>query len=139
MSCLKPLQICCKRLSKPMYLLTLAGLLFLGLGILGIVLPVLPTTPFVLLAAACFAKSSPKLHNWLHQSNLFGPMLKRWEQHKCMSKKSKITALSMIIIFGGSSLIFAVPSGIPQIATSALLLIGIFVISRIKTCTKCQT
>lgn len=122
---------------QAMYLLTAAGFLLLSLGFIGIFLPVLPTTPFVLLAAGCFAKSSPKLHQWLHNSKLFGDTLQRWEQNRCVSPKTKITAVSMIVIFGGSSLAFAVPAGWPQIATGALLLVGLTVVLRLKTCQNC--
>lgn len=117
-----------------MYLLTAAGLLSLALGILGMFLPVLPTTPFVLLAAGCFAKSSPRLHSWLRNSSLFGSILVNWETNRCIPMKSKILAVSMIVLFGGSSVLFAVPSGIPQIGAGLLVLIGLVVVLRLKTC-----
>ena len=60
------------------WLLWLAGTVALGLGIVGVVLPGLPTTPFVLLAAACYAKASPRLHRWLRAHRLFGPMVRDW-------------------------------------------------------------
>ncbi|UAA39755.1 YbaN family protein [Paraneptunicella aestuarii] len=121
-----------------MYLLSAMGFLLLSIGFLGIFLPVLPTTPFVLLAAGCFAKSSPRLHQWLHNTQLFGSMLKRWEQNRCVSPKTKITAISMIVLFGGSSLAFAVPAGWPQFGTALLLLIGLVSVARLKTCSECM-
>ena len=57
------------------------GFTALALGIAGVVLPVLPTTPFVLLAAACFARGSTRFHDWLLAHALFGPMISEWQQY----------------------------------------------------------
>src|SRR5690606_10550488 len=75
------------------WLLWLAGTVSLGLGIVGVVLPGLPTTPFVLLAAACYAKASPRLHRRLSAHRLFGPIVRDWEQHRSLSKRTKAVAL----------------------------------------------
>ncbi len=77
-----------------------AGWVSLSLGIVGVFLPLLPTTPFVLLAAYCFSKSSARLHHWLIQQPQLGPMIHNWEQHGSISKRAKITAtVAMIILF----------------------------------------
>jgi uncharacterized membrane protein YbaN (DUF454 family) len=89
------------------------GLFFLLLGGIGVVLPLLPTTPFVLLAAACFARSSPRMHSWLLQSELFGPMLRDWDKNKCISRKVKWLAILMMTVVGGVSLLVFVPAGWP--------------------------
>lgn len=73
------------------------GSLALALGIIGIVLPVLPTTPFVILAAFCFGKSSPRLRNWLVETRLFGPMIKDWEAHGAIPTKVKAFACTMML------------------------------------------
>jgi len=122
-----------------MIFISAAGYLSLGLGFLGIFLPVLPTTPFVLLAAACFAKSSPRMHKWLHNSALFGESLQHWESHRCVSRRNKRIAVGSIVLFGGSSLLFAVPTLIGQAVTGALLLIGLTVVLRLKTCEACHS
>jgi uncharacterized membrane protein YbaN (DUF454 family) len=71
-----------------------------GLAALGVVLPVLPTTPFLLVAAGCFAKSSPYLHGKLLQSKLFGALIRDWQEHRTIPKKSKRIALLSMFLAG---------------------------------------
>ncbi len=80
------------------FILKVVGIIFVGLAALGVALPVLPTTPFLLVAAGCFAKSSPYLHNKLLNSKLFGPLIRDWQEHRTIPKKSKrIALLSMVL------------------------------------------
>lgn len=72
------------------------GLLFLLLGISGIVLPVVPTTPFILLTAACWAKASPRFHQWLYHHPYFGKMVQNWEEKRAVPFRAKILAFSMM-------------------------------------------
>ncbi len=67
---------------------TVGGLCIL-LGIAGIALPLLPTTPFILLASACFMRGSPAFHHWLHHHKTFGPILYNWNQNKAVESKVK--------------------------------------------------
>ena len=85
-----------KRIKK--YLLILLGSLFVVLGIIGAVLPILPTTPFLLLALACFAKSSPFFHQILLNNRWFGSALQQWEKDKSISRNVKIKAMIMIVL-----------------------------------------
>lgn len=68
------------------------GLASLSLGFVGIFLPLLPTTPFLLLSAFCFARSSDRLHTWLHAHRVFGPMIENWRDHRAIARPAKIAA-----------------------------------------------
>ncbi|SIQ12475.1 hypothetical protein SAMN05880558_10279 [Aeromonas sp. RU39B] len=87
------------------HLLTLLGVLSLLLGIIGIVVPLLPTTPFVLLAAALFARSSPRFHHWLLNQRHFGPMIDDWQRYRGMRRSAKRRANVMILLSFGLSLL----------------------------------
>jgi len=80
------------------FLLKVTGLMFVGLAILGVILPILPTTPFLLVAAACFAKSSPRLQKKLLANKTFGPLIHEWQQHRSIPRKAKRVALLTIIL-----------------------------------------
>lgn len=82
------------------------GGVFLGLGLLGVVLPVLPTTPFLLLAAGCFAKSSPRLHDWLLRHPALGPPIRNWEENGAISRGAKRLAVGSMTAVLGLSLLF---------------------------------
>ena len=74
------------------------GWLSLGLGVLGVALPVLPTTPFVLLAAWCFLRSSPKWNQWIRQHSLFGPLIQDWEARGAIRRRTKVSAITLIAV-----------------------------------------
>ena len=77
------------------------GLTSLGLGVVGIVVPLLPTVPFILLAAFCFARSSSRLHHWLLTHPKFGPIIDDWNRNGAISPRVKrISTLSVAGVFG---------------------------------------
>lgn len=78
--------------------LILCGCLAVVLGILGIFLPLLPTTPFLLLAAACFFRSSPRLYNWLISHKRMGPYIRNFREHRAIPLKAKVISVSMVWI-----------------------------------------
>ncbi len=115
------------------WLLWFAGTVSLALGIIGVVLPGLPTTPFVLLAAACYAKASPRLHGWLIQHRFLGPMVRDWEQHRSLTRRTKTIAItSMVVMVGLSSWGFRhQPWAMGGLLAAGL--VGAFVVLRIPT------
>ena len=89
-------------------LLITAGTFFVGLGVLGIFLPLLPTTPFLLLAAACYARSSKRFYNWLLDNKWFGNYIKNYQEKKGVPLKVKLSSLSLLWITILFSAVFVV-------------------------------
>ncbi|MEE9313708.1 MAG: YbaN family protein [Rhizobiaceae bacterium] len=87
------------------------GGISLVLGIVGIVLPVLPTTPFILLSLFCFGKSSQRLHDWLISHPRVGPEIHAWRNHGAISKKAKISAVTLM----AAGMIFSIAVGLKPI------------------------
>lgn len=95
----QPLILVRSRLSRLLYLLL--AVFSLGLAVLGALLPGLPSTEFVLLAAWAAARSSPRLHAWLLNHRLFGPTLRHWHQGQQLSRRSKwVISASMSVAAG---------------------------------------
>ena len=80
------------------YLLLSLGWLSVLLGAIGALLPVIPTTPFLILALACFSKSSPRFHRMLLNNKWFGPALTEWEQNKTINRQIKFRAMALVVI-----------------------------------------
>lgn len=72
------------------------GWFFVALGVIGAFLPVMPTTPFLLLAVACFTRSSPRMKAWLLNHKTFGPPLRNWQDHGGISRRAKIMAICLM-------------------------------------------
>lgn len=88
--------------------LVLAGTGFVVIGIAGLFLPVLPTTPFLLVAAACYARASRRFYNWLLNNRIFGPAILEWQQFRSIRYRTKITAILLMSATLASSIIFFV-------------------------------
>lgn len=86
------------------------GWFFVGLGIIGAFLPVMPTTIFLIMAAWCFARSSPELEAWLLAHPLFGETLTNWRERGAISKRAKLLACGMIAFSYALFLTFSHPS-----------------------------
>ena len=108
------------------------GWVFVGLAALGVVLPVLPTTPFLLVAAACFAKSSPTLYQWLLRNRVFGPLIKHWQETRTVPKKAKRIAFVTIFLAASWS-IYIVPIWYVKLLVILLLIYPVVFLYRVKT------
>ena len=89
-------------------LLVIAGTVCVGLGIVGIFVPVLPTTPFLLLAAACYARGSQRFHSWFLNNKWFGSYIRNYLERKGITRRVKIITLSLLWITIGVSVAVAV-------------------------------
>lgn len=97
--------------------LFILGWVFVALGVVGMVLPVLPTTPFLLIALWAFANSSERFHGWLYHHRIFGPTLQRWERHRVIPPAAKVAALTAMAV----SMLYVIGfSGAPVLAQGAM-------------------
>jgi len=103
------------------------GCVFVALGIAGALLPVLPTTPFMLLAAACFARASSRFYNWLLNTRAFGPLILEWREHHSIPYRPKLFAIGLMAITLAASIILTLHEPGLQIALAAFgALLGIW-------------
>ncbi|MBN1682816.1 YbaN family protein [Candidatus Bathyarchaeota archaeon] len=100
----------------------LFGAVFLILGVIGVIIPILPTTPFLLLSAACFYKSSKRMHSWMFNNRWFGDYIRNYSEGKGISLKAKLFTLSLLWILILYSILMVVDNLFIQII---LLIIAI--------------
>jgi len=117
------------------WLLNIAGSSALALGVIGIFLPLVPTTPFLLLAAACFVRSSPRMYRWLLDHPWYGPYIHSYREFGAIPRRAKVLGLIVLWVALGSSatLLRRTP-----LAAAALLTVGLAIsahILRLKTMT----
>lgn len=86
----------------------IAGHLCLFLGLIAIVIPILPTTPFLILAAACYARTSAPFYNWLLNNRYFGKYIRQWRNEECIPVRAKIFSIAMLVVTMGSSIVLFV-------------------------------
>ncbi|NQU49044.1 MAG: YbaN family protein [Planctomycetes bacterium] len=114
------------------WLLTAVGAVFTVLAVLGALLPVLPTTPFLLVAGACFARSSPHFHNKLKRMPIFGVYLEQWERDHSIPASAKRKAYTLIVIAFSFS-IWAVDNAGGRIALAAVGVILLVLLTKLPT------
>ena len=103
----------------------ISGSIFVALATLGVLLPLLPTTPFLLLAAACYARSSSRFHNWLLANRIFGPTIRQWQESRSIALRTKGIAIFMLVVTLGSSVVFFVQMWLVKLL---LIAVGVWVI-----------
>src|SRR6056297_2786905 len=97
---------------------------------LGVVLPLLPTVPFMLLAAFCFARSSERLHNWLLSHPKFGPSITDWQERGAINPRVKRMSTIAIAVVFGLSLILGVTTTVLVIQAVVLSCVLLFIWTR---------
>ena len=113
------------------HILVLLGWAFVVLGGLGAILPILPTTPFLIVALALFSKSSPRFHQMLLNNAWFGPILKQWEENRTVSRKTKHKAFFLIIVAFSISIALLTERIKLQLLLACLAIVLLFFIWRI--------
>ena len=106
------------------------GIVALALGTAGLALPLLPTVPFLLLAAFCFARSSKRLHDWLLAHPTFGPPIEDWNRRGAISRRAKWLSTASVAAAFGLSFLFGVRPNIIVIQALALAGVLIFIWTR---------
>jgi uncharacterized membrane protein YbaN (DUF454 family) len=108
----------------------LAGLASVAIGAIGLVLPLLPTTPFLLVAAFAFARSSTRLNRWLREHRSFGPLIENWHRDGSIDRKVKRTAIIVILITPVITWLFGVPLWLIACQLAVLSAAAIFILTR---------
>ena len=106
------------------------GFVALALGALGIAIPLLPTTPFVLVAAFAFAQSSEKLHQWLVNHNVFGTLIDNWQRHGAISRRAKIASVVSMAAVLAISVVMGAPAAVIVVQVVVLGGAALFILSR---------
>ncbi|MFC3613475.1 YbaN family protein [Lutimaribacter marinistellae] len=112
------------------YFFALFGLICVVFGLVGVALPLVPTVPFMLLAAFFFARSSSRLHHWLITHRTFGPMIEDWHHHRAIRPSAKRAATISIIVVFAISVVLSVPQHVLIIQVVTLGGVLIFIWTR---------
>ncbi len=106
------------------------GLTATGLGLIGVVLPLMPTTVFLILAAYAFARSSPRLHGWLTEHPRFGPLILDWHEHGSINRKAKLMAVAVMALTFGVTWLVGVGNLVLGVQAVVLGAVAAFILTR---------
>lgn len=106
------------------------GLTATGLGLIGVVLPLMPTTVFLLVAAYAFARSSPRLHGWLTEHPRFGPVILNWHEHGSIDRKAKLMAVAVMALTFVVSWLVGVGDFVLGVQAVVLGAVAVFILTR---------
>ena len=129
-SCLQLMTAPVSRSPLARTLWKLAGCVSLGIGLIGIVVPLLPTTVFLLIAAFCFQRGSDRLHRWLTEHPRFGPLIKSWRERGAIPRRAKRNAIIALVAIGLISWLIDVSWTILAIQVAALSAVAAFILTR---------
>jgi len=115
-------------MTRPLWIVL--GCASLAAGVAGAVLPLLPATPFLLLAAYSFAQSSPRLHTWLIAHPRLGPIIEDWRRYGAIARRTKVVALAVMAVTFAGSAAFGVPSWVLAIQAITLAGAATFIVTR---------
>ena len=112
----------------------LIGHLSLLLGLIALLLPVVPTSPFLVVAAACYARTSPRFRKLLIENKHVGPAILKWEQNKCMELKHKVLFITILAVAFSSSALLFMQTLLTKLIMLTVGLLAIIYVASIKTC-----
>lgn len=128
----EPPRVHRSRTARALYLSV--GVLSLTLGVIGAFLPLLPTTVFVLIAAYCFARSSERFYTALLDNKHFGPTIRNWQAHRCISRQGRTYAIALIVLSFGVTTTGFVEGVLLRVVLVALAAALILYLARLPTC-----
>ena len=112
----------------------LVGHLSLLFGLIALLLPVIPTSPFLVVAAACYARTSPRFRKLLIENRHVGPAILKWEQNKCLELKHKILFVLILVIAFSSSAFLFMETQLSKFSMLAVGLVAVIFVASIRTC-----
>lgn len=112
------------------YIWLACGWIAFILGVIGAMLPLLPTVPFLLLAAFCFSKGSERWHDWLLNHEKFGPPIEQWRKHGAISTRVKCMAMAFILGSVGLGVLYDISTRALIIQITVLTCVSIFILTR---------